>query len=348
MEIVIMNAEGCYMGGTGPYLHDIGFRISTDDVLTYDLRSDQSFMVLTPGKEEVYHTCPGKGACADMASFTGPVVIENEIVAVVQIVAFADNQRAGLLMKSEEAFELISQIIGFAWARGCDVESLPEQPRDDRFSSIIGKSKAILRFKAAILKAAGTDATVLIQGESGTGKELITQAIHDSSPRHMGPFVAINYGTVPESLMEHELFGCEPGTFPGTSSGGQKGLLEQVHTGTFSLNGVPEAPMSLQIRLLRVLQERVVRHVGGKVNRSVDIRIIATSSKNLRELVAQGAFREGLFFRLDMIPLFVPPLREQQGGIRLLVIHFLQSFSRERGCTCRVAIELMHAFEAYP
>ena len=348
VEIVIMNAEGYCVGGTGPYLRGVGFRMPADNALTYSLRSGQSSMVLTPGKEEVCRTCSGKGACADVANFTGPVVIENEIVAVVQIVAFTDNQRAELLMKSEKAFELISQIIGFAWARGRDVESLPEQPRDDRFPSIIGESKAILRLKAAILKAAGTNATVLIQGESGTGKELIAQAVHDNSPRHTGPFVAINCGAIPESLMESELFGYEPGAFSGANSGGQKGLLEQAHTGTFFLDEVSEMPVSLQVKLLRVLQERVVRRVGGKVNHSVDIRIIAASNRNLRELVAQGAFREDLFFRLDGIPLFVPPLRERQGDIRLLVAHFLQSFSRERGCTYRVATELMHAFEAYP
>lgn len=302
VEIVIMNAEGYCVGGTGPYLRGVGFRMPADNALTYSLRSGQSSMVLTPGKEEVCRTCSGKGACADVANFTGPVVIENEIVAVVQIVAFTDNQRAELLMKSEKAFELISQIIGFAWARGRDVESLPEQPRDDRFPSIIGESKAILRLKAAILKAAGTNATVLIQGESGTGKELIAQAVHDNSPRHTGPFVAINCGAIPESLMESELFGYEPGAFSGANSGGQKGLLEQAHTGTFFLDEVSEMPVSLQVKLLRVLQERVVRRVGGKVNHSVDIRIIAASNRNLRELVAQGAFREDLFFRLDVIP----------------------------------------------
>ena len=148
--------------------------------------------------------------------------------------------------------------------------------------------------------------------------------------------------------MESELFGYEPGAFSGANSGGQKGLLEQAHKGTFFLDEVSEMPMPLQVKLLRVLQERVVRRVGGKVNHSVDIRIIAASNRNLRELVAQGAFREDLFFRLDVIPLFVPPLRERQGDIRLLVAHFLQSFSRERSCTYRVATELMHAFEAYP
>lgn len=348
VEIVIMNAEGYCVGGTGPYLRGVGFRMPADNALTYSLRSGQSSMVLTPGQEEVCRTCSGRGACADVANFTGPVVMENEIVAVVQIVAFTDNQRAELLMKAEKAFELISQIIGFAWVRGRDVEPLPERPRDDRFPNIIGESKAILRLKAAILKAAATNATVLIQGESGTGKELIAQAVHDNSPRHAGPFVAVNCGAIPESLMESELFGYEPGAFSGANSAGQKGLLEQAHKGTFFLDEVSEMPMPLQVKLLRVLQERVVRRVGGKVNHSVDIRIIAASNRNLRELVARGAFREDLFFRLDVIPLFVPPLRERQGDIRLLVAHFLQSFSRERGCTYRVATELMHAFEAYP
>ena len=334
VEIVIMNAEGYCVGGTGPYLRGGGFRMPADNALTYSLRSGQSSMVLTPGKEEVCRTCSGRGACADVANFTGPVVMENEIVAVVQIVAFTDNQRAELLMKAEKAFELISQIIGFAWVRGRGVEPLPDRPRDDRFHDIIGESKAILRLKAANLKAAATNATA--------------QAGHDYSPRHTRPFVAINCGAIPESLMESELFGYEPGAFSGANSAGQKGLLEQAHRGTFFLDEVSEMPMPLQVKLLRVLQERVVRRVGGKVNHGVDIRIIAASNRNLRELVAQGAFREDLFFRLDVIPLFVPPLRERQGDIRLLVAHFLQSFSRERGCTYRVATELMHAFEAYP
>ena len=195
---------------------------------------------------------------------------------------------------------------------------------------------------------ARTDETILITGESGTGKEVMAGSIHNASRRGSKPFLSINSAAIPATLMESELFGYEPGAFSGANSGGQKGLLEQAHTGTFFLDEVSEMPVSLQVKLLRVLQERVVRRVGGKVNHSVDIRIIAASNRNLRELVAQGAFREDLFFRLDVIPLFVPPLRERQGDIRLLVAHFLQSFSRERGCTYRVATELMHAFEAYP
>ena len=213
--------------------------------------------------------------------------------------------------------------------------------------NIVGKSEAMRRVYGLILKAAETDTNVIIYGETGSGKDLVAKAIHEYSARK-GNYVPVNCGAIPESLMESELFGYEPGAFSGANSGGQKGLLEQAHTGTFFLDEVSEMPVSLQVKLLRVLQERVVRRVGGKVNHSVDIRIIAASNRNLRELVAQGAFREDLFFRLDVIPLFVPPLRERQGDIRLLVAHFLQSFSRERGCTYRVATELMHAFEAYP
>ena len=213
---------------------------------------------------------------------------------------------------------------------------------------LVAEDPATLNLLRIVSRAAQLDTVVLIQGETGTGKERIATYIHQRSPRASKNFIRVNCGAIPESLMESELFGYEPGAFSGANSGGQKGLLEQAHTGTFFLDEVSEMPVSLQVKLLRVLQERVVRRVGGKVNHSVDIRIIAASNRNLRELVAQGAFREDLFFRLDVIPLFVPPLRERQGDIRLLVAHFLQSFSRERGCTYRVATELMHAFEAYP
>ena len=349
VEIVIMNAEGYCVGGTGPYLRGVGFRMPADNALTYSLRSGQSSMVLTPGKEEVCRTCSGKGTCADVANFTGPVVIENEIVAVVQIVAFTDNQRAELLMKSEKAFELISQIIGFAWARGRDVESLPEQPRDDRFPSIIGESKAILRLKAAILKAAGTNATVLIQGESGTGKELIAQAVHDNSPRHTGPFVAINCGAIPESLMESELFGYVEGAFTGTTRGGKMGLFELAHNGTLFLDEISEIPLNMQSKLLRVLQEHEVRRIGDDRVTAVDVRIISATNVNLHKLVAAKRFRQDLLYRLDVLKITIPPLRRRGEDVIELFHFFLKKFCwKNREALPEVAPDSLHLLREYP
>lgn len=347
VEIVLMSAEGYCVGGTGPYRGGVGYRMPEDTALTYSLRSGQSTMVLSPGEDAVCRSCPGRGACTDVANFTGPVFVDGKVAVVAQIVAFTDDQRMELLMKAEKAFELISQLIGFTRLRGRGVEPLPEHPCDSRFPGIVGESEAMLRLRASILKAAATSATVLVQGESGTGKELVARAIHTNSPRAKGPFVAINCGAIPESLMESELFGYEPGAFSGANSGGRKGLLEQAHGGTFFLDEVSEMPMPLQVKLLRVLQERAVRRIGGKADHGVDIRIVAASNRDLRERVEQGAFREDLFFRLDVIPLIVPPLRERKGDVRLLVTHFLHAFSRERECTYRVATDLMHAFEAY-
>ena len=348
VEIVLMDADGACVGGTGPYLRGEGLRLPDDNALTYSLRSGQSTMVLTPGKDEICRSCSGRGTCADMANFTGPAIIDGKVVGVVQIVAFTDDQRAELLVKAERAFELITQVIGFAWARGRKAETPPEPPHADRFPRIVGESEAMRELRRAILKAAATSATVLIQGESGTGKELVAQAVHTNSDRRDGPFVAINCGAIPESLMESELFGYEPGAFSGATAAGRVGLLEQAHGGTFFLDEVSEMPVPLQIKLQRVLHERVVRRIGGKPDHAVDIPVIAASNRNLRELVGQGRFREDLFFRLDVIPLSVPPLRERGGDVRLLVAHFLQAFSRERGRTYRVATDLMHAFEAYP
>ena len=324
VEIVIMNAEGYCVGGTGPYLRGVGFRMPADNALTYSLRSGQSSMVLTPGKEEVCRTCSGKGACADVANFTGPVVIENEIVAVVQIVAFTDNQRAELLMKSEKAFELISQIIGFAWARGRDVESLPEQPRDDRFPRIIGESKAILRLKAAILKAAGTNATVLIQGESGTGKELIAQAVHDNSPRHTGPFVAINCSSIPDNLFESELFGYEEGSFTGAKKGGKIGKIEMAQGGTLFLDEIGEMPLFAQPKLLRILQEYELERIGSSKKIHLDIRIIAATNRDLADMVDEGKFRSDLYYRINVINLELPPLRARKDDIVPLAANYLK------------------------
>lgn len=352
VEIVLIDNEGCCVGGTGPYVAGLGLKVPHDNALTYSLLSAQSTMVLNPRKDQVCRSCSGRESCTDTANFTGPIIVHDTVVAVVQIVAFTAHQRAQLLVKAEKAFELITQIITVACSREILLSQpeaqTPRQPlTPSSFPLLIGESNAMQHLKTVVLKAAHTDTTVLIQGESGTGKELVAQAIHTHSSRGQGPFIAINCGAIPETLMESELFGYEGGAFSGASSGGKKGLLEQAHGGTFFLDEVSEMPAALQVKLLRVLQEKCFRRIGGKYDYPLNARIIAASNKHLQRMVQQGTFREDLFFRLDVIPIHVPPLRERERDIRLLVAHYLELLSQEKKRTFRVSTALMHRFESY-
>lgn len=177
-------------------------------------------------------------------------------------------------------------------------------------------------------KIALSQANVLISGESGTGKELIARAIHYNSRRANGPFIKINCAALPESLLESELFGHEKGAFTGAQTQRQ-GLFERAHQGTLLLDEIGEMPLVLQAKLLRILQEREFERVGGHQTIQVDIRIVAATNRDLHAMVKEGAFREDLFYRLNVIHLQLPPLRERREDIALLANHFLQKFSSE-------------------
>lgn len=192
------------------------------------------------------------------------------------------------------------------------------------FSDIIGECEAIKKLKYYAKSIANSPSTVLIQGESGTGKELIAQAIHNSSDRKDFGFVAINCGAIPKNLIESELFGYEEGAFTGARKGGHPGKFELANNGTIFLDEIGEMPLDMQVSLLRVLQEGYVARIGGNKYIAVDVRIIAATNKNLKEEIEKGTFREDLYYRLSVIPIFVPPLRERIGDIPILIDHFLK------------------------
>ncbi|WP_353683759.1 sigma-54 dependent transcriptional regulator [Thermodesulfovibrio sp. 3907-1M] len=199
-----------------------------------------------------------------------------------------------------------------------------------KINGIIGKSRKMLQVIDIVKKVTPTNATVLIYGESGTGKELIAKAIHYNSSRKDKPFIAINCAAIPETLIESELFGYEPGAFTGANTR-KIGLIEAADKGTLFLDEIAELPLATQSKLLRVLQEKEVRRIGGKDTIKVDVRIIAATNKNLSTEVEKNRFREDLYYRLKVITVEIPPLRERKEDIPELVNFFIEKYSREFG-----------------
>jgi two-component system NtrC family response regulator len=198
-----------------------------------------------------------------------------------------------------------------------------------KFGNIIGKSKVMRDVFETIQKVAPSSATVLIEGESGTGKELVAKSLHFNSPRRDNPFVAVNCSALVESLLESELFGHEKGAFTGAVSS-KKGRFEMAHGGTLFLDEIGELSANLQVKLLRVLQEKAFERVGGVRSLAVDIRVIAATNKNLKEEMMAGRFREDLYYRMNVVHIAIPPLRDRHEDIHLLVNHFIEKYSAER------------------
>ncbi|MEJ2725872.1 MAG: sigma-54 dependent transcriptional regulator [Deltaproteobacteria bacterium] len=217
-----------------------------------------------------------------------------------------------------------------------------------QYGNIIGKSKPMLEIYDLIRKVAQSRASVLITGPSGTGKELIAKAIHYHSPRKERPFISVNCGALTETLLESELFGHEKGAFTGAISM-KKGRFELADEGTLFLDEVGEMSPSLQVKLLRVLQEVEFERVGGTKTIKVDVRVLSASNRNLKEDVAEGLFREDLFYRLNVIHMEVPPLKERKEDIRLLVHHFIEKYRQDEGKgKIELAPETWKALYNYP
>ncbi|HIC91845.1 MAG TPA: sigma-54-dependent Fis family transcriptional regulator [Syntrophaceae bacterium] len=261
-------------------------------------------------------------------------------IPVIMITAYASPDDAILAMK-EGAYDYITKpfkveeiksvIKGALEGRPFVDKALEKQKRpQDGFEDLVGKSPAMLRIYDIIQRVAPTNTNILISGESGTGKELVAKAIWKNSPRRDKPFVTINCSAIPENLLESELFGHEKGAFTGAIS--QKmGKFELAHQGTIFLDEVGDMSPSTQAKVLRVLEQKEIERIGSKRPIIVDVRIIAATNKDLEQEVISKRFREDLFYRLNVIHIYIPPLRERRGDIPLLVEHFLKKCSRKLG-----------------
>jgi DNA-binding NtrC family response regulator len=231
---------------------------------------------------------------------------------------FSTEQIEVVLRKAEEFTQLLK------------VNRFLSQETDEAEQELLGNSPAMQELRQLIRKVARTQATVLIQGESGTGKELVARAIYRESPRAHGPFIKVNCAAIPENLIESEFFGHEKGAFTGAINK-REGRFELAHGGTILLDEISEISPSVQAKLLRVLQEREFERVGGTRTIKVDVRVIATTNRNLEQSVERKEFRQDLFFRLNVVPIHLPPLRERRSDIVPLAEEFMRRFSRKHG-----------------
>ncbi|MEK3857262.1 sigma 54-interacting transcriptional regulator [Cytobacillus sp. FSL H8-0458] len=214
---------------------------------------------------------------------------------------------------------------------------------------IIGTSEGIMEVKRLARKAARTAATVLITGESGTGKEMFAKSIHHLSPFSTGPFISVNCGAIPEQLFESELFGYEEGAFTGAKKGGKPGKFELADNGTIFLDEIGEMPLVMQTKLLRVLQEKEAERVGGVKKYQINVRVIAATNRNLMQMVETGEFREDLYYRLNIIQLHIPPLRERKKDIPVLLVHYLKEICERYQVSGKLfTSEAVNAFVQHP
>jgi two-component system response regulator PilR (NtrC family) len=297
------------------------------DSALYDVVVTDIKMPKTDGIEVVRHTHSGSPE-----------------TAVIRITAVDDYEAAVQAVKAGGATDYIRKSPGLvdeiklAINRALERQALSREnfafKRDaatrNSLDNIVGVSEAMEKLKQTIRTVASTQSTVLVYGESGTGKELVARAVHVCSPRAAEPFVSINCGAFPETLLESELFGYVKGAFTGAAQN-KRGLFEVADHGTVFLDEIGEMSLTMQVKLLRVLQERCVRPVGATEEIPIDVRVIAATNRDLDQQVAENTFREDLYYRLSVIPISVPPLRERREDIPLLVNHFVKKYAPGAG-----------------
>ncbi|MFB3776160.1 MAG: sigma-54-dependent transcriptional regulator [Bryobacteraceae bacterium] len=262
-----------------------------------------------------------------------PVVVMTAFGSVERAVEAMKAGAVDFLMKPFSLDHLVTVI-----AKALEVRALRDENRQLReelgrryaFDNVIGRSAAMQEIFATIMRVAPTRATVLLAGESGVGKDLVARAIHFHSPRRDRPFVKINCTAIPENLMESELFGFEKGAFTGAVAP-KPGKFEQADGGTAFLDEIGDVPGGIQVKLLRVLQERELERLGSNKTRQIDVRILAATNRDLRAALEEGTFREDLYYRLNVVPINIPPLRERKEDIPFLAEHFVQRLSKETG-----------------
>jgi transcriptional regulator with PAS, ATPase and Fis domain len=319
-RIVVVDTKGVILYINSAYCEFLGTTVENaigkpvQDVI----ENTRMHIVARTGQKELVALHPINGS--DMIANRYPLIIDGELVGAVGTVMFR-NPEDWLLYKNKIQ-HLVEEVNYYKTKAGKSVKS------KYYFSNLIGNSPSFTAVKKLAERVSGSQSAILLLGESGTGKELFASAIHNNSARASFPYVPINCASIPEHLLESELFGYDDGAFTGAKKGGKKGQFQMANRGTIFLDEIGDMPLAMQSKLLRVLQEREILPVGGQKSIPVDVRIIAATHRNLEEMVEEGTFRQDLYYRLNVIKIEIPPLRERNGDIELIAINLLEKLER--------------------
>ncbi|MED4584531.1 sigma-54 interaction domain-containing protein [Brevibacillus choshinensis] len=339
-DITIINENGIRISGTGSYKYSIGEPSPEGSYLRKIMETKKPAMIHDVIKNESQcMSCKFMGQCKVSASIGFPILKRDRSVGVIGIMGFSPEQKERMIRNSEMLIRFLHHmsallekkllLLDYIQESGCDAyEEDVAAFKNVAFDSIVGHNTGLQDVIKKAKRVANSPSTVLIRGDSGTGKELLAQAIHYESNRRKNPFVAINCAAIPENLLESELFGYEGGAFTGSRREGNIGKFEYAHKGTLFLDEIGDMPISLQPKLLRVLQERSIERIGGKKIIPIDVRVIAATHRNLEEMVEKGTFREDLYYRLNVIPLHTKPLKERRDDIMLFLRYFIRKHCR--------------------
>ena len=338
LDVTIVDQQCIRVAGTGPHKGSLCQEVPHGSFFRSVLASGKPGVIEDMKTTFSCSTCAFVGHCKELATMGFPLFARSQPIGIIGISAFTEDQRRKLINTSPKLWNFLKHMSNLLESKLLLLEQ--NQYLQDRvkkvvvaaneqnaFGKILGDDPHFREVLEKAKQVASSTSTVLIRGESGTGKEMLARAIHSESCRCKEPFIAINCAAIPETLLESELFGYEAGSFTGANPKGKPGKLELAQGGTVFLDEVGDMSLALQPKILRVLQERVIDRVGGKKPLQVDVRIIAATNRNLEARMSSGEFREDLYYRLNVIPLFLPPLRRHIADLPLYVQHFIMKYN---------------------
>ncbi len=338
MDVTIVDNELIRIAGTGDHEKEIGQTVNHGAFFEKILKTGKSGTIENVLEEFTCSTCEKREQCKELANLAYPIFQNKDVVGVIAVIAFHEKEREALLKKRtrmEEFLKYMSVLIESKLYTAEANDLLEEQIKviktADNSNSFISGSEKMQEVMKIVHKVSKTDSTVFIRGESGTGKEILAKTIHDLSKRRERLMISINCAAIPENLVESELFGYEEGAFTGAKKHGSIGKFELADKSTIFLDEIGDMPLHVQTKLLRVLQENKVERIGGKAPIPIDIRVICATNKNIEQMVDAGTFREDLYYRLNIIPIELPPLRRRKDDIPALIQHYISYYNQKLG-----------------